>query len=144
MSRRFQSCFLSLIYFCGVMVGAAQADTPNYISFFTAGNGAYQAYLDQNNRTTDTSGSTMVNAKVDTFSDAFRGWIKRYFPGGENAAYAIQSYGLNCSARTVASHTVTYYDANGMPLASHDYGGAVTTPITGSMEFYMMQKICGG
>ncbi len=144
MLKLFRGSILSLALLGGLLVSAAEAETPNYVSFFSANNSAYQAYLDYNNRTTDASGNPVVNVKLDSFSDAFRGWIKQYFPGGENAAYAIDPYSINCSAKTVGKHVLVYYDANGFPITSHDYGGEMAPPLTGSMKFYMMQKICGG
>ena len=143
MSHGIRNGVLSLLCFFALTTSAAYADQPNYSQFFSASNGAYVAYLDLNNQSTDPAGNRMVDVKIDTISDAFRGWIKQYFPGGENAAYAIDSYGIDCSAKTMAEHLLVYYDANGFPLTSHDYGGQMGTPITGSMQFYLVQHVCG-
>ena len=143
MLRRFRNIILSFVGFVALTTTAAYADQPNYVRFFSASNGAYVAYLDSNNQSTDSAGNRLVDVKIDTISDAFRGWIKQYFPGGENAAYAIDSYGVDCSAKTMAEHLLVYYDANGFPLTSHDYGGQMGTPITGSMQFYLVQHVCG-
>lgn len=144
MSRGFRNGILSLGCFVALTTSAAYADQPNYIRFFTANNSAYVAYLDMNNQSADAAGNRMVNVKIDTISDAFRDWIKQYFPGGENAAFAIDPYSIDCSAKTVAEHSLAYYDANGFPLTSHDYGGQMVTPINGSMQFYLLERVCGG
>lgn len=125
------------------MAGAAHAEPFNYVDFFTANNNAYEAYLDMNNRTTDGSGYPLVNVKITAMSDAFRGWVKTNFPGGENADYAIDPYSVDCSGRRVGEHRIVFYDSNGFPLTNYDFGGSMAPPITGSMKYYMMQKVCG-
>jgi hypothetical protein len=137
---------LSLVFLAcigGLTAVAAQADDSNYVEFFTANNNAYDAYLDLNNQTTDASGYRLVNVKLLNMSDAFRGWIKTNFPGGENAAYALDPYSIDCSSKQVGEHLLVFYDSNGFPLTSYDFGGHMAPPITGSMKYYMMQKVCG-
>jgi hypothetical protein len=143
MSRGIRVFVLSLMCYGGLLISAAKAETPNYVYFFNAGNGAYHAYLDYNNRTTDASGNLVVNVKLDSFSEAYRSMIKQYFPGAENTAYAIYPISVNCSAKTIGGHVLVYYDGNGFPITSHDYGGVMASPVTGAMEFYLMQKVCG-
>ncbi|HEY5347428.1 MAG TPA: hypothetical protein VIJ72_04485, partial [Rhizomicrobium sp.] len=111
--------------------------------FFTAANNGFAAYLDLNNQTNDAKGYRLVNVKLDSMSDAFRGWIKENFPGGENAAYAIDAYSIDCAGKQTGEHLLVLYDANSFPLTSHDYGGEMAPPITSSMKFYLMQKVCG-
>lgn len=127
----------------GLTTVSALADSSNYVEFFTANNSAYNAYLDLNNQTTDASGYRLVNTKLVDMSDTFRGWIKTNFPGGETAAYAIDPYSIDCSSKQIGEHLLVFYDSNDMPLTSYDFGGHMAPPITGSMKYYLMQKVCG-
>lgn len=119
------------------------ADTPNYVDFFRADNNNFEAYLDLNNQTTDGAGYKLVNVKIADFNDTFRGWIKTNFPGGESAAYAIDPYSVDCANKTVGEHLLVFYDSNSLPLTHYDFGGHMAPPITRSMKFYMMNKVCG-
>jgi hypothetical protein len=136
--RALAACAAVLLF-----AGAARADAPNYVYFFTANNNAFTAYLDMNNRTTDAQGYPVVNVKITAISDAFRGWIKTNLPGGETADYAIDPYSIDCAHRMVAEHRIVFYDANTFPLHNYDYGGVMGMPIAGSMKDLMMKKVCG-
>ena len=127
----------------GLTAGAARADDSNYVKFFTANNNAYNAYLDMNNQSTDASGYRLVNVKLVDMSETFRGWIKTNFPGGETAAYAIDPYSIDCSNKQTGEHLLVFYDSNDLPLTNYDFGGHMAPPITGSMKYYLMQKVCG-
>jgi hypothetical protein len=124
--------------------GLANAGEPNYVSFFKAGNGSYSAYLDVNNIATDAAGNRLVNVKSDSFNDALRVLIKKYWPGGEGAAYSIKGYSVDCSGQLVGGHQLVYYDDGGLPLTSpYDYGGHMAAPIVSSMDYDLMRKVCG-
>jgi hypothetical protein len=127
----------------GLLAAAAMADTTNYVDFFQANNSNYEAYLDLNNQTTDAAGYRLVNVKLTAFSDNFRNWIKQNFPGGETASYAIDPYSIDCAGKAVAEHQLTFYDANDLPLSHYDFGGHMAPPITSTMKYYMMNKVCG-
>jgi hypothetical protein len=126
-----------------LLAGAARADANNFVFFFTANDNAFQAYLDLNNRTTDAAGYPVVNVKIAAISDTFRTWIKTNFPGAETADYAIDPYSVDCADKMVAEHRIVFYDANSFPMNAYDYGGKMGPPITGSMKYEMMRKVCG-
>jgi hypothetical protein len=138
-----KSLAYALVCIAVLPASPALADQPDYVDFFKADNAAYEAYLDLNNQSVDGKGHRLVNVKIAAISDAFRGWIKANFPGGETAAYAIDPYEVDCADKTVGEHRVVFFDANGFPLTNYDFGGAMSPPVGGSMQDAMMKKVCG-
>jgi hypothetical protein len=111
--------------------------------FFTATNAAFEAYLDQASLKMDRDGNKLVTVKLMKFSGAFRNWIKSNFPGGETADYAIDSYSIDCEARKVGEHEITWLDSSSTELANYDFGGTMSTPINYSLKENLMKKLCG-
>ena len=142
MKLRHRALVLGALIAVGLAAVVAWADTPNYLYFFTADGDAFKAYLDLNNQSTDGAGYKLVNTKLDTFSDAFRGWIKKNFPGGETAEYAVDPYSIDCADKTVGEHRIVFYDSNHFPLADYDFGGKMAPPIAGTMKGDLMKKVC--
>lgn len=124
-------------------VGARSASAENLKHFFDANNAQFQAYVDKDDHTQDARGRPLATVKLMAFSPAFRDWIEKNFPHGHDAAYALDPYSIDCSSRQVAEHRLVYYDNNGLPLASYDFGDTMGTPIPHSMKDYLVQEICG-
>lgn len=143
MVRMHRALILSLLGAAALAGMIARAATPSYQYFFTAINDSYKAYLDTANLTTDGQGYRLVSVRLDTFSDSFRDWIKKNFPGGETAVYAIDPYSIDCSGKTIGEHNLVWYDSNGYPLTNYDFGGHMAPPIADSMKDHLMQKVCG-
>jgi len=143
MVRMHRALLLGLLGVAALAGAVARAATPSYVYFFTAINDSYKAYLDTANETTDGQGYQLVSVRIDTFSDAFRGWIKTNFPGGETAVYAIDPYSIDCTGKTIGEHRIVFYDNNGYPLSDYDYGGKMAPPIADSMKDQLMHKVCG-
>jgi hypothetical protein len=120
-----------------------KAPASNFQYFFTATGGAFEAYLDLASQKMDPDGNKLVTVKLIKFSSSFRDWIKSNFPGGETADYAVDSYSIECEAKKVGEHEIAWYDANGSELATYDFGGILSTPITYSMKENLMKKMCG-
>ena len=116
---------------------------PDFQYFFTATDAAFEGYLDHANLGPDADGNKLAAVKLMKFSASFRAWIKSNFPGGEAADYAIDSYSIDCQARKVGEHTITWYDSGGNELTDYDFGGTMSTPISYSMKENLMKKMCG-
>ena len=124
-------------------VGLVTAQAPSYKYFFTATDQSFEAYFDQAGMTLDKNGDKLVPVKLTRFSASFRKWIKDNFPDGETADYAIDSYSIDCEAKTVGEHRIVWYDAGGSELTEYDFGGRLTSPIAYSMKDNLMKKVCG-
>jgi hypothetical protein len=137
-----KSSIIAIVFLGGL--STANASEPNYVQFFQGNNNTFIAYIDTNNQDTAANGDHIVTIKEASFDADWRNFIKKYWPGAEDAAYSLDGYIVDCSSRKAGENLITYYDQNGFPLvASHDYGGKMHTPQTGSMAYYVIQKICG-
>jgi len=99
--------------------------------------------MDETGATADRDGNKLITVKLMKFSGPFRNWIKSNFSGGETADYALDSYSVDCEAKKVGEHEITWNDSGGNELASYDFGGVMSTPIPYSMKDNLMKKLCG-
>lgn len=143
MIRIHRAIGIGALCLAGLAGMVARASDPNYEYFFIANNDSYKAYLDHNNQSTDAARYRLVNVKISTFSDTFRTWIKKNFPGAETADYALDPYSIDCSGKMVGEHRLVFYDSNGFPMADYDFGGHMAPPIGGTMKDELMKKVCG-
>jgi hypothetical protein len=136
--------FAMALLLTSVPVGAqAPEATAKYTYFFTETNQAFEAAFDQGNIGLSPDGNKLVSVKLSKFSPAFRNWIKDNFPSGETADYAIDSYNVDCAAKTIGENQIVWYDASGTELTDYDFGGRMAAPIPYSMKENLMKKICG-
>ena len=120
-----------------------QQAAPGFHYFFTAKDQAFEAYYDNTRVVLDEDGNKLVAVRMTKFSTGFRDWIRTNFPGGESADYAVDTYSIDCQARTVGEHRLIWYDTGATELTDFDFGGAMSTPARYSLKDNLMRKVCG-
>lgn len=139
--RRWILCTASAGLVC-LAGGLARAAAPHYVLFFADAFGNFNAYYDADNVTTDGSGYKLVHFKLAGFSESERPVIEQICPGAGNAEYALGSYTIDCSQKTVGDHRVVWYDSEEKPLVKCDFSGPMADA-KGAVKQQLIEKICG-